>query len=135
LDRLGRGEEALTPIKRALEGDPLNLTFNTNLAGAYSNVRQYDLALVQFKKTIEIDPNYASAHENLARVYREIGKYDLWLEEWKKAATLANDREGASHRGRSGPRLCEGRPPSGYEPDRRASQEISSTPVCRINWR
>jgi TolB-like protein/Tfp pilus assembly protein PilF len=93
LARVGRREEALSQIKRALEGDPLNLTFNTSLAGGYGGSRQYDLALDQFKKTIEIDPNYASAHDNLANTYRDMGKYDLWLEEWKKAATLANDRE------------------------------------------
>jgi eukaryotic-like serine/threonine-protein kinase len=90
---VGRNEEALAQIKRALEGDPLNLTINTNLAAGYANMRQYDLALDQFKKTIDIDPNYASAHDNLAETYRDMGKYVLWLEEWKKAATLANDQE------------------------------------------
>ena len=86
-------EEAMTQIKRALEGDPLNLTFNTNLAMGYADGRQYDQALDQFKKTFEIDPNYASAHDNLARTYLNMGKYDLWLEEWKKSATLAKDQE------------------------------------------
>jgi tetratricopeptide (TPR) repeat protein len=83
----------MTQIKRALEGDPLNLTFNTSLASGYAETRRYDLALDQFKKTFEIDANYASAHDNLARTYLNMGKYDLWLEEWKKSATLANDRE------------------------------------------
>jgi serine/threonine protein kinase/Tfp pilus assembly protein PilF len=90
---LGRHEEALAQFKRALEADPLNLTFNTNLASGYANARQYDLALEQFKKTIDMDPNYASAHDNLGGAYFDMGKYDLWLEEWKKASTLYPDPE------------------------------------------
>jgi tetratricopeptide (TPR) repeat protein len=94
LSSVGRHEEALVQFKRAVESDPLNLTFNTNLAvGGYGNLRQYDRALEQFEKTIDIDPNYASAHGALSDVYRDIGKYDLWLQEWKKSATLADDQE------------------------------------------
>jgi tetratricopeptide (TPR) repeat protein len=93
LSLLGRHEEALVQFKRALQSDPLNLTFNANFAIGYRDTRQYDLALDQFRKTIEMDPNYASAHDNLAETYRDMGKYDLWLEEWKKAATLNNDHE------------------------------------------
>ena len=83
----------MSQIKRALEGDPLNLTFNTSLGAGYTEARQYELALDQFNKTLEIDANYASAHDNLSRTYLNMGKFDLWLEEWRKGATLANDRE------------------------------------------
>ena len=93
LSGIGRSSEALTQFKKALDSDPLNLTFNTNLATGYRDARQYDVALDEYKKTIEMDPNYASAHDNLATLYRDMGKYDLWLEEWKKAEVLANDRE------------------------------------------
>jgi TolB-like protein/Tfp pilus assembly protein PilF/predicted Ser/Thr protein kinase len=93
LSALGRHQEALVQFKRAVDEDPLNLTFNTNLALGYDNARQYDLALDQFKKTIDMDPNYSNAHGNLAQTYLDMGKYDLWLEEWKKAATLNNDHE------------------------------------------
>jgi tetratricopeptide (TPR) repeat protein len=88
----GRHEEALAQFKRALQIEPLNLTFNFNLAIGYANSRQYDLAVDQFRKTIEMDPNY-NAHDNLSGTYFDMGKYDLWLEEWKKAATLNNDHE------------------------------------------
>ena len=94
LSEVGRKEEALAQFKRALEGDPLNLTFNTNLAFyGYGNMRQYELSLDQFKKTIDIDPNFASNHGALAETYRDMGRYDLWFEEWKKSATLADDQE------------------------------------------
>jgi tetratricopeptide (TPR) repeat protein len=93
LTSLGRHEEAHAQFRRALELDPLNLTFNNNLAMSYSTARQYDQALDQFRKTIDMDPNYASAHDNLAQAYFDMAKYDLWLAEWKKAATLNNDHE------------------------------------------
>jgi tetratricopeptide (TPR) repeat protein len=93
LSPLGRHEEALVQFKRALQSDPLNLNFNSNLATGYANSRQYDLALDLFRKTIEMDPNFFNAHDNLADTYRDMGKYDLWLDEWKKAATLNNDHE------------------------------------------
>jgi TolB-like protein/Tfp pilus assembly protein PilF len=130
LDRLGRGQEALTQIKRALEGDPLNLTFNTNHAGFYTSMRQYEVSVDLFKKTIEIDPNYASAHDNLARTYRDMGKYDLWLEEWKKAATLANDREELAIAEDADRVLQKKWSPDRYTPHHRAAQAVGSAPLC-----
>ncbi len=93
LSFLGRNDEALVQLKRAVEIDPLSLAFNSSLATAYAVGRQYDVALDHFKKTMDMDPNYAGAHGNLSQVYLDMGKYDLWLEEWKKSATLANDHE------------------------------------------
>jgi non-specific serine/threonine protein kinase len=57
LSWLGRGDEAIAEVKRALALDPLNLRFNTNLGQAYWNARQDELAMEQLKKTIELDPN------------------------------------------------------------------------------
>src|SRR5262249_50950851 len=93
---LGRHQEALAEIKRAVELDPLNLQYNTNLGLEYDGGRQYDLAVEQFKKVIEMDPNFASAHDKLAFTSLQMGRYELWLDEWKKAAALNNDKEEAA---------------------------------------
>jgi eukaryotic-like serine/threonine-protein kinase len=93
LTGMGRSKEALPHFKSAVEADPLNLTAITNLAFAYSALRQYPLASEQIKQAIDIDPNYPGAHGFSALMYFDMGKYDLWLEEWKKAATAADDSD------------------------------------------
>jgi len=90
---VGRQEEALAEIKRAVELDPLNLMFNNNLTQQYQAMGQYDLAVAQAKKGIEMDPNFVPQHFNLAFVYQDMGKYDLWMEELKKGAALSDDPE------------------------------------------
>ena len=90
---MGRQEEALAEIKRAVELDPLNLMFNNNLTQQYQAMGQYDLAVAQAKKGIEMDPNFVPQHFNLAFVYQDMGKYDLWMEELKKGAALSDDPE------------------------------------------
>jgi tetratricopeptide (TPR) repeat protein len=80
-------------LRRAVELDPLNLQYNSNLGQGLCNARQYQECIEQVKKALEIDPNYAYAHNMLRIAYRDMGKYDLSLEEWKKSATLANDRD------------------------------------------
>jgi eukaryotic-like serine/threonine-protein kinase len=94
LATLGRGEEALTQVERAVQLDPLNLHLNTNLGALYWAIpRQDDRALAQLKKTVELDPNFAEVHGFLSVVYRSHNEYELWLAEWKKEAQLSADRE------------------------------------------
>jgi tetratricopeptide (TPR) repeat protein len=80
-------------MKRAIELDPLNLRFNTNLGQAYWNARQDELAINQLKKTADLDPSFADVHGFWSTVYRDQGKYDQSLSEWKKSATLNNDQD------------------------------------------
>jgi eukaryotic-like serine/threonine-protein kinase len=94
LATVGRGEEGIARVERAVQLDPLNLHLNTNLGALYWAVaRQDDRALAQLKKTVELDPNYAEVHGFLSEVYRSHGEYELWLAEWKKEAQLSADRE------------------------------------------
>jgi len=92
LATVGRGDEAVAQVERAVQLDPLNLHLNTNLGALYWAVaRQDDRALAQFNKTVELDPNFAEVHGFLSDIYRSDGKYDLWLAEWKKEAQLRAD--------------------------------------------
>jgi Tfp pilus assembly protein PilF len=88
-----RHAEALPHLRPAVELDPLNLQYNTNLGQIFCNARQYEECIDQLKKTLEMDANFAYAHNMLRVAYRDTGKYDLSLEEWKKSATLANDQD------------------------------------------
>jgi len=88
-----RDQEAVSHLRRAVELDPLNLQYNSNLGQILCNARQFDACIDQLNKTLEIDANFAYAHSMLRVAYRDIGKYDLSLEHWRKSASLANDRD------------------------------------------
>jgi eukaryotic-like serine/threonine-protein kinase len=88
-----RDQEALSHIRRAVELDPLNLQYNSNLGQILCNAHQYEECIDQLKKTLDMDVNFAYAHNMLRVAYRDTGKYDLSLEQWRKSATLANDQD------------------------------------------
>jgi eukaryotic-like serine/threonine-protein kinase len=93
LENLGKLDEVLVHVRRAIELDPLNLNGLDNLAEAYIYTRQYAQCIEEAKKVLEIDPTFASAHYHLSYCYELSGKYDLWLEEWEKGARILNDPE------------------------------------------
>ena len=88
-----RDQEAMAHLHRAIELDPLNLQYNSNLGQLFCNAHQYDACIDQLKKTLEMDANFAYAHAMLRQAYRLTGKDDLAMEEWKKSAALSNDQE------------------------------------------
>ena len=59
---LGRLDESLAEIKRALELDPLSLIINTSAASCYYFRREYDKALRLLSTTLELDPDFGPAH-------------------------------------------------------------------------
>jgi len=93
LEALGKLDEVLLHLRRAVDLDPLNLNGLENLAEAYIYTRQYPESIEQARRLLEIDPTFANAHLLLSRTYLFVGKYDLWLEEWEKVARLNNDSE------------------------------------------
>lgn len=93
LSWLNRDQEAISHIRRAVQLDPLNMQFNTNMGQVLCNAHQFEACIDQLQKTLEMDANFAYAHAMLRVAYRDTGKYDLSLEHWKKSATLANDQE------------------------------------------
>lgn len=78
---LGRHEEALGAIRRALEIDPLSLILNRQYGASLLFARQYDAAVKQMTKTVELDANFAVGHSTLSGAYRMIGNYAESVEE------------------------------------------------------
>ena len=93
LATMGRGEEAIENLKRALEIDPLSLGLNTSLSVAYYFAQRYDEALEQCRKTSDIDPNYYPAHEVLGWIYDQQGEFQQAIDELEIAYSLGNSGE------------------------------------------
>jgi tetratricopeptide (TPR) repeat protein len=86
---MGRTDEALKEIHRALELDPLSIIINTNVAWIYYFARQYEQAIDQFRKTLDMDQNYAVAHMRLGETYIQKKMYGEALSELKRAVSLS----------------------------------------------
>jgi serine/threonine protein kinase/Tfp pilus assembly protein PilF len=91
LSRVGRHEEALTEMKRAIELDPISITQNTTSLGKlFYYARRYDQAIEQFRKTIDLDPMTSVAQIYLAASYVQTSKFEDALEASRKAGIYAS---------------------------------------------
>ncbi len=68
LTPLGRLDEALSEIQRALALDPLSPYKITAAGMIYSDQREYDRAVEQFRKAIELDPSFYHAYDEMLAV-------------------------------------------------------------------
>jgi len=76
LSPLGRHEEAIAEMKRAMELEPLSITQGANFAAVYLYARQFDKALDQARKTYELDPTQPSARHWMCHSYNINGMYE-----------------------------------------------------------
>jgi len=88
LRAVGRQEEGLAEMKRALELDPLSLIINTSLGWQYVYARQYEKAIEQCRKTVEMEPGFRSAHWCLTDAYLAAGRGADAVPEIQAAAKL-----------------------------------------------
>ncbi|MFC2157510.1 protein kinase [Acidobacteriota bacterium] len=88
---MGRMEEGVAQINKALEIDPLALVANNNLGHVLYYRREYDKAVKQCLKTTEMDPNYLLTHWFLGGAYSALGKYKEMTESFKKAVTYSDN--------------------------------------------
>ena len=91
LECLGRFDEAIAEMKRALELDPLSLIINTELGNTYYYARRYDEAIEQLHKTVEIDPNFYYTYVSLGRALEAKGAPEAAIGEYQKARALNDD--------------------------------------------
>ncbi len=70
LAAMGRLDEALVHMERALELDPLSLEIKTDLAQVLWSRGEYDLAIAECENTLEHDANFAKAYWALAMIYQ-----------------------------------------------------------------
>jgi serine/threonine protein kinase/tetratricopeptide (TPR) repeat protein len=93
LSDMGRHQEAITEIERAIQLDPLSVNVNTAAAVIFYFARQFDRAEKQARNALELDPNFYSAHNWLADVYKATNAYEAAFQEQEKVASLTGDEE------------------------------------------
>jgi eukaryotic-like serine/threonine-protein kinase len=94
-DEMGKGQEAITECRKAVELDPLSSFYNSMLGFAYYHRRDYEHAIEQHNKTLEIDPTYAPAVNGIGDAYWQMGKYKQAMDQQIKAAQLLGAEERA----------------------------------------
>jgi serine/threonine-protein kinase len=89
LGPLGRLDEALEWVEKALRADPLCLIIHASLGSLRLMRREYDLAIEQFHRTLALDPNFFKAYTGLGRVYLLQGRYPEAIEAFRKGQALS----------------------------------------------
>jgi tetratricopeptide (TPR) repeat protein len=80
LDAVGRPQEAVTHMRRALQLDPLSFLMNRRLGATLYLARDYDAALAQLNRAAEMEDRHASVDYHLALVYEQKGMHDQAVE-------------------------------------------------------
>ena len=71
----GEIDEALRSIEHALDIDPMNTLYNSELAHGYYYARRFPEALEQHKYTLELDPSFLTSIENKGWTYFAMGEH------------------------------------------------------------
>jgi TolB-like protein/Tfp pilus assembly protein PilF len=91
---LGRFEEGLAELRRAVELDPLALVIHATLGRhGYYFARQYDRAIAQLRQTLEMDERFWVAHLWLALACANVGRLDEALAAAQTARGLDDNLE------------------------------------------
>jgi TolB-like protein/Flp pilus assembly protein TadD len=86
---MGRLEEALVEVRRALDIDPLSVPFNIFLGHLYDITGQHDLAMAQYQNALELDPSWIWPHVYLAIAFLRTGRFEEAIAAAQKACALS----------------------------------------------
>jgi serine/threonine protein kinase/tetratricopeptide (TPR) repeat protein len=90
LSVLGRHEDAIAKIKRAVELDPLRLHTHVTLGAVYYNARRYDDAIAALQHALSLDRNSPVAHGWLGIVHAGRGSYREAISAYRRAIELGD---------------------------------------------
>jgi len=76
LDAVGRPQDAVTHMRRALELDPLSFFINRRLGATLYLARQYDAALAQLQRAAEMEHQPGSIDNYMSLIYEQKGQRD-----------------------------------------------------------
>ena len=86
---LGRVEEALTEMRRALELDPLDPFYNSLLGYLLHSTGQFEAAVGQLQHAIDLDPTFFFAYWFLSSTYALNGRLDEAIAAGERANELS----------------------------------------------
>jgi TolB-like protein/DNA-binding winged helix-turn-helix (wHTH) protein/Tfp pilus assembly protein PilF len=76
LDAVGRPQDAVTHMRRALQLDPLSFVINRRLGVTLYLARQYDAALAQLQRAAEMERQPGSIDNYMSLIYEQKGQQD-----------------------------------------------------------
>ena len=88
LSQLGRHDEAIRRITRALDLDPVDLPTSAIRGWIYYFARRYDEAESNLKATVTMDASFPASHGFLSMLYVSMGRYDEAVAEGEMAKVL-----------------------------------------------
>ncbi len=91
LAALGRQDESLAQLKKAVELEPLLPYLAVDLAECWRLARQYEPAIEQYRKALDLDPSYWVAYQLLALTHVQRGEYGEAIARLEQARRVTDD--------------------------------------------
>jgi TolB-like protein/DNA-binding winged helix-turn-helix (wHTH) protein/Tfp pilus assembly protein PilF len=88
LVRVGRGQQGLAELERALSLDPLSLIIATDLAETYYQLRKPGEAMTRINEVLALNPDFAQAHLVKGKILEELHRYPEAEREFGEAGRL-----------------------------------------------
>ncbi len=87
----GKSDIAIDLINRAIQIDPGQASFYSNLGNALMEEGRLDEAVECYQKALEIKPDYIDAHDNLGKTFRDQGMLDQAMSCYERSLQLDPD--------------------------------------------
>ena len=88
---LGRYQDAVEALKRAIRIQPDLAEVHYNLGNAYQRLGRYQDAVEPYKQALRIKPDYAEVYDNLGAAYGKLGRWQDAIEAYKQAIKIKPD--------------------------------------------
>lgn len=88
LARLGRGQQGLSELERALSLDPLSLIIATDVAETYYLLRKPNEAMARINEVLALNPDFAQAHLVKGKILEELHRYHEAEDEFVESGRL-----------------------------------------------
>ena len=96
LSTVGRHDEAIAEVHRALELDPLSIVYGNNLGRFLYHARRYDEAIQVLNQNLGLDPKRVYGRFHLAMCYDAKGMYPEAQEQFQRIASSTGGHPGVS---------------------------------------